>query len=59
MNFRQLRALGVGLGIILLVMSSMYLWITYKAGNPNWYLLVMICGMSLLLVYTLGEKKER
>jgi len=58
-NNNQLRALGVGLGIILLVVGRMHLGITSKAGNPNWYLLFMICGMALLLVYTFGEKRRR
>ncbi len=54
-----MKRLGVALGVLLLIMGSMRLWITYKAGNPNWYLLVMICGMALLLLYTLtGSRKS-
>ena len=58
MNPRQLRSVGILLGLLLLAMVTVRFSYSFRSGDVNWYYLVMICGMILLLFYTLEAQKE-
>ena len=57
MNPKQLRYLGILLGIAAVVIIGLRFMRLYTQGNPNWYYLVMVCGMLLLLFYTFRKKR--
>ena len=59
MNPRQLRSVGILLGLLLLALVTVRFSYSFRSGDVNWYYLVMICGMILLLFYTLVKPKKR
>ncbi len=59
MNAKQLRSLGIVLGLVLVALVTVRFSYSLKTSNVNWYYLVMVCGMALLLFYTLVKPKNR
>ncbi len=59
MNRKQLKSLGIVLGILVVVMVVVRFSYSWKAGTTNWYYVVMICGMLLLLFNTLVKPRGR
>lgn len=59
MNPIQLKALGITLGIAVLVITFLHFWRTFQEGSADWYFLVMACGMALLLLYTFTSSKKK
>ncbi len=59
MNPRQLRSVGILLGLVVLALVTVRFTYSFRSGEANWYYLVMICGMILLLFYTLVKPKKR
>jgi DMSO/TMAO reductase YedYZ heme-binding membrane subunit len=59
MDGRQLRNIGILLGFLIIALASVHFYFTFKEGNPSWNLVIMICGMVLLLYYTLVRPRRR
>ena len=59
MNPKQLKALGVFLGVLLVIVITLQFISTYNSGSPNYYFIVMGFGMLLLLYYTISTKSGR
>ena len=59
MNPQQMKRSGIFLGIILMILTSWHIWTTFGTGKTNWYFLVMLCGMGLMLFYTIFSKPRR
>ena len=57
MDVRRPRKIGVMLGIIGVSLTVLYLYVTIELETTNWYFLVMLCGMVLLLLYTVSGKR--
>ena len=59
MSKQQLKGIGLFLGALVALMALMQFIATWKAGNPNYYLVVMTCGMLLLIYYTFASASGR
>ena len=53
MSSRVKLLLGSLLGILVTAFAIRHFLYTYRDGNPNWFMIVMVCGMLLILYYTL------
>jgi Na+/melibiose symporter-like transporter len=49
----QLKGIGITMGIAVSVFATLQFISTYKSGNASWNLLFMVCGMVLILYYTI------
>tara|TARA_R110002096_G_scaffold311783_2_gene506083 strand:- start:926 stop:1159 length:234 start_codon:yes stop_codon:yes gene_type:complete len=56
MGIKTLRLLGIGGGFLVVVLATLQFLKSYQDGEPKWYNLVMISGMSLILFYTIFKK---
>lgn len=56
---RQLRTLGIILGVVVTITLTLLLIRQFQAGEINWYYVVMGCGMLLLLFYTIWKPRRR
>jgi len=56
MGIKTLRLLGICGGFLVVVLATMQFMKSYQDGEPRWYNLVMISGMSLILFYTIFRK---
>jgi bacteriorhodopsin len=59
MSPKQLRSLGIILGLISVFLIANYIVETWETGTTNWYYLAMGCGMLLLLFYTVFKPTRR
>ena len=60
MNTKQKKQLGVTLGVVVIVLVILNLRTSLRSGgDTNWYFLVMLCGMALLLYYTFYPKRKK
>lgn len=57
MNPGQLRGLGILLGTVVIVIIVLEFVKLYSRGEPNWYYLVMACGMLLILFYSVRRRR--
>ena len=57
MDVRRPRKIGVMLGVVGVSLTVLYLYVTIELKTTNWYFLVMLCGMVLLLLYTVSGKR--
>lgn len=58
MTPKFLRFIGAILGVVVLFFAFRQFLYTYREGNPNWYLIVMTCGMLLILYYSIASKRK-
>ena len=56
MGIKTLRFLGICGGFLVVVLATLQFMKSYQDGEPRWYNLVMISGMSLILFYTIFKK---
>jgi len=59
MGIKTLRLLGIAGGFLLIVLATLQFMKSYQDGDPKWYNLVMICGMGLILFYTIFNKSVK
>lgn len=59
MNPNALRVFSyIGI-LIVLALSSLHFYDTWKDGEPRWYFLIMAFSIALLLSYNLIKKNKR
>ena len=59
MNNRSKLALGALLGVLVMIFAIRHFLYSYRDGNPKWFMLVMVCGMLLILYYTIiGNRRS-
>jgi heme/copper-type cytochrome/quinol oxidase subunit 4 len=52
------KSVGIILGLISLIFAVRYFLYSYRDGNPKWFMVVMVCGMLLILYYTVTFEKS-
>ena len=52
------KSVGTILGLISLIFAVRYFLYSYRDGNPKWFMVVMVCGMLLILYYTVTFEKS-
>lgn len=53
------KVIGIVLGLITLLLAIRHFLYTYRDGHPSWYMIVLVCGMLLILYYTLISGRTR
>ncbi|MFY0650512.1 MAG: hypothetical protein JXQ96_00695 [Cyclobacteriaceae bacterium] len=56
MNKGTLKIIGIAGGFLLIFLATNQFVKSYQSGDTDWYKLVMISGMALLLFYTLFKR---
>ncbi|MEQ6121755.1 hypothetical protein [Reichenbachiella sp. MALMAid0571] len=59
MSNKTLRVLGISGGFLVIFLATLQFMKSYQDGEPKWYNLVMISGMSLILFYTIFKKSVK
>lgn len=59
MGIKTLRLLGIFGGFLVVILATLQFMQSYQDGEPRWYNLVMISGMSLILFYTIFRKSKK
>jgi threonine/homoserine/homoserine lactone efflux protein len=59
MNNGLKKTIGIVLGIIFLVFGVRYFIYSFRDGDPQWFMIVMICGMLLILYYTAINSRNK
>ena len=59
MNNRSKTALGALMGVLVMIFAFRHFLYSYKDGNPKWFMLVMVCGMLLILYYSIIGNRRR
>lgn len=58
MGDKMKKSVGIILGLISLIFAVRYFLYSYRDGNPKWFMVVMVCGMLLILYYTVTFEKS-
>jgi len=58
MNPKSLKAIGVLGGIVVTFLTAIVFYKSIQAGNPNYKMLIMSCGMAFFLFYLAFTRKR-